>query len=183
MKRTHRGLNMLLRMRVACACLLYHSDLIRAWTYIYGINDKAVNNYMCIIPPTIRHEKIHTRLTYIMTNKQSSATASVLFSGGATLFSYPTSEQISGVSCWIYLDGSHLLTRQHLSMFFDNYWTFIDDRGFNTGGSCYLDIFTYTPHIHVTHWCFLLFVDRIWIHTYHVCWKCDSVYFISLLEY
>ena len=34
------------------------------------------------------------------------------------LFSYPTSENISGVFCWIYLDWSHGMTRQHLSMFF-----------------------------------------------------------------
>ena len=53
-----------------------------------------------------------------MTNKQSDATAPVLFSNGATVFSYPTSENISGVSCWIYLDWSHEMTRQHLSMFF-----------------------------------------------------------------
>ena len=53
-----------------------------------------------------------------MANKQSSATASMLFSDGATLFSYPMSENISGVSRWIYLDWSHGMTRLHLNLFF-----------------------------------------------------------------
>ena len=53
-----------------------------------------------------------------MANKQSSAAASLLFSHGATLFSYPASENISVVSCWIYLDWGHGMTRLHLSMFF-----------------------------------------------------------------
>ena len=98
----------------------------------------------------------------MMTNKQSSATASVLFSDDATLFSYPTSGNISGVFCWIYLDWSHGMTRHDLSMFFGRIigLSLVID-SLTQGGAV---IQTCTPNmLHVAHWRFLFLVGRVWI--------------------
>ena len=97
-----------------------------------------------------------------MANKQSSATASVLFSDRATLFSYPTSKNISGVFCWIYLDWSHGMTRHDLSMFFGRIigLSLVID-SLTQGGAV---IQTCTPNmLHVAHWRFLFLVGRVWI--------------------
>ena len=89
------------------------------------------------------------------------------------------SENISGVFSWIYLDWSHGMPRQHLSVFF----------GIIIGLSLTIEdltrgetvIWTYTPHIlHVAHWCFLFLVGRVWISCLL---KRGTMYFISLLEY
>ena len=111
-----------------------------------------------------------------MTNKQSSATASVLFSDGATLFSNPTSENISGVFCWIYLDWSHGMTRQHLSMFF----VVIIGLSLTIEALTWeaAVVQTYTLQIlHVAHWCFLFLLRRVCISCLLKTWHC--VFYIT----